>query len=110
MADDTVLELTDDNFEAEVLKADLPVLVDFWAEWCMPCKMIASTIEELAKEFNGKIKVGKLDTDANRDVSVKFGITAIPTIILFEGGEVVKKFVGVTSKSEFASELQKVAG
>ncbi|MEE9211634.1 MAG: thioredoxin [Phycisphaeraceae bacterium] len=110
MADDAVLELTDDNFEAEVLKADLPVLVDFWAEWCMPCKMIASTIEELAKEFNGKIKVGKLDTDANRDVSVKFGITAIPTIILFEGGEVVKKFVGVTSKSEFASELQKLAG
>ena len=110
MADGIVLELTDDNFEAEVLKADLPVLVDFWAEWCMPCKMIASTIEELAKEFNGKIKVGKLDTDANRDVSVKFGITAIPTIILFEGGEVVKKFVGVTSKSEFASELQKLAG
>ena len=110
MADNGVLELTDDNFEAEVLNAKVPVLVDFWAEWCMPCKMIAPTIDELAREFAGKVKVGKVDTDANRNVSMKFGITAIPTIMLFHNGQVVKKFVGVTQKSEFVSELQRLTG
>jgi len=109
MASESVLELTDDNFETEVISSDKPVLVDFWAEWCMPCRMIAPTIEELAGEYEGKVKVGKLDTDANRDVSVKYGISAIPTILLFKGGEVVKKFVGVTPKQEFAAELDKAA-
>ena len=110
MAGDSTLELTDDNFEQEVIQSDKPVLVDFWAEWCMPCRMLAPTIDELAKEFDGKVKVGKVDTDSNRDVSMKFGISAIPTIILFRGGQVVRKFVGVTPKKEFVSELQKVAG
>ncbi len=105
MASDAVLELTDDNFESEVIGSDVPVLVDFWAEWCMPCKMIAPTIDELANEFHGKVKVGKVDTDANRDVSVKFGINAIPTVMLFKGGEVIQKFVGVTPKAEFATAL-----
>jgi len=109
MASDTVVELTDDNFDQEVLQSDKPVLVDFWAEWCMPCRMIAPTIDEIADEYAGKVKVGKLDTDANRDVSMKFGISAIPTIILFDGGEVVKKFVGLTQKPEFVAELDKVA-
>ncbi len=109
MASDAVLELTDDNFETEVLNSDQPVLVDFWAEWCMPCRMIAPTIEELAGEYQGKVKVGKVDTDANRDVSVKFGINAIPTILLFKGGEVVQKFVGVTPKQEFAKALDDAA-
>ena len=109
MAGDGVLELTDSNFEAEVLKSDKPVLVDFWAEWCMPCRMLAPTIDELAKEFVGKVKVGKVDTDSNRDVSVKFGISAIPTIILFKDGQVVRKFVGVTPKKEFVAELQKAS-
>jgi len=107
MASDNVLELTDDNFEQEVLQSDKPVLVDFWAEWCMPCRMLAPTIDKLADDFSGKVKVGKVDTDANRDVSMKFNISAIPTIILFKGGEVEKKFVGVTSEEEFASELSK---
>ncbi|MEO0586864.1 MAG: thioredoxin [Planctomycetota bacterium] len=107
MASDAVIELTDDNFETEVEKADQPVLVDFWAEWCMPCRMIAPTIEQLADEYAGKVKVGKVDTDANRDISVKYGISAIPTIILFKGGEVVHKFVGVTAKADFAGELDK---
>ncbi|MEM6332236.1 MAG: thioredoxin [Planctomycetota bacterium] len=107
MASEAVIELTDDNFETEVENADQPVLVDFWAEWCMPCRMIAPTIEQLADEYAGKVKVGKVDTDANRDVSVKYGISAIPTIILFKGGEVVRKFVGVTAKAEFAGELDK---
>ena len=87
MASDAVLELTDANFESEVLNADQPVLVDFWAEWCMPCRMLAPTIDELADEFKGKVKVGKVDTDANREITVKYGINAIPTVILFAGGE-----------------------
>jgi thioredoxin 1 len=107
MASDAVLELTDANFESEVENADVPVLVDFWAEWCMPCRMLAPTVEELADEYQGKAKVGKLDTDANREVSVKYGISAIPTIILFNKGQVVRKFVGVTPKADFAAELDK---
>ena len=107
MASESVLELSDDNFETEVLGSDKPVLVDFWAEWCMPCRMLAPTIESLATEFQGKVKVGKVDTDSNRDVSMKFGISAIPTIILFNKGQVVRKFVGVTPKQEFVSELNK---
>ena len=109
MASDAVLEMTDAQFDAEVLQSDLPVLVDFWAEWCQPCRMLAPTIDELATEFTGKVKVCKLDTDANREVPVKFGISAIPTIILFKDGEVLRKFVGVTPKQEFVAELMKVA-
>ena len=108
MASELVLELTDDNFETEVVSSDVPVLVDFWAEWCMPCRMLAPTIEELASEFEGKVKVGKVDTDANREVSVKYGINAIPTIILFQNGEVLKKFVGVTPKTDFVDELNAI--
>ena len=109
MANETVLELTDANFDAEVVNGDQPVLVDFWAEWCMPCRMLAPVIDELATEYDGKVKVGKVDTDANKDVSMKFGISAIPTIILFNKGEVVKKFVGMTPKDEFKAELDKVS-
>lgn len=108
MAGESVLELTDDNFETQVLKSDKPVLVDFWAEWCMPCRMIAPTIDELAREFSGKVKVGKVDTDANRNVSVQFQINLIPTILLFNNGQVVHKFVGVTQKQEFIKELNKL--
>ena len=110
MAGDAVLEFTDENFEQEVIQSGTPVLVDFWAEWCMPCKMLAPTIEELAQDFSGRVKVGKIDTDANREVSVKYGISAIPTIIVFKDGEMVKKFVGMTAKQEFADELEKLAG
>ncbi len=110
MASEAVLELTDDNFEAEVLNSDVPVLVDFWAEWCMPCRMLAPIVDELADEFAGKVKVGKVDTDANRDVTVKYGINAIPTIILFNGGEVSQKFVGMTSKDDMAAALNEAAG
>jgi thioredoxin 1 len=108
MANENVHEFTDANFKSEVMEADQPVLVDFWAEWCMPCRMLAPVIDELATEYDGKVKVGKVDTDANRETSVNLGISAIPTIILFKGGEVVKKFVGVTPKAEFASELDSV--
>ena len=110
MASANVREFTDENFEQEVLNSQTPVLVDFWAEWCMPCRMLAPTIDELAKEFAGKVKIGKVDTDSNRDVSMKFGISAIPTIILFKQGQIVRKFVGVTPKKEFVAELTKAAG
>ncbi len=101
MASQTVVEFTDANFDSEVLQSDVPVLVDFWAEWCQPCRMLAPTIDQLADEYEGKAKIGKLDTDANREVAVKFGISAIPTVILFKGGEVEKKFVGLTPKDQF---------
>lgn len=108
MASANVTEFTDANFQDEVLSANEPVLVDFWAEWCMPCRMLTPTIEQLAAEYAGKVKVGKLDTDNNRDVSVKYGIQAIPTVILFKGGEVKRKFVGLQSKGDFAAALDEL--
>src|SRR2546421_67625 len=105
MASENVSEFTDQNFEAEVLKSDKPVLVDFWAEWCMPCKMLTPTIEKLARDYAGKVKVGKVDTDANRDVSMKYGISAIPTVILFKGGQVAQKFVGLRQERDFRQAL-----
>ena len=100
MASSNVLELTDQNFAQEVLSGNLPALVDFWAEWCMPCRMLAPTIGEIADEYAGRVKVGKVDTDNNRDISMKFGISAIPTVILFKDGQVVKKFVGLQTKKD----------
>ncbi len=108
MASENVQEFTDTNFDADVIQSDVPVLVDFWAEWCQPCHMLAPTIDELAGDYKGKIKVGKVDTDSNREVSIKYGISAIPTIILFNGGEVVKKFVGLTSKEQFEAALNEL--
>jgi thioredoxin 1 len=105
MASENVKEFTDGNFESEVLKSEVPVLVDFWAEWCMPCRLLAPTIDKIAKDYNGKVKVGKLDTDANRDVSIKYGINAIPTVILFKGGQVVQKFVGMRKERDFTEAL-----
>jgi thioredoxin 1 len=105
MASENVMELTDQNFESEVLKSDKPVLVDFWAEWCQPCRMLTPTIEKLAKDYAGKVKVGKVDTDANRDVSMRFGISAIPTVILFKGGQVAQKFVGLRQEKDFKEVL-----
>jgi len=110
MAGENVLTLTDDNFDTEVINSDSPVLVDFGAEWCMPCKMLTPTIDELAAEYSGKIKVGKVDTDSNRDVATRYGITAIPTIMLFKGGQVAKKFVGLTSKKDFKTALDAQVG
>lgn len=103
-----VQEFTDANFEAEVLQSDKPVLVDFWAEWCMPCKMLAPTIDQIAEQFDGKVKVGKVDTDNNREISFKYGIQAIPTVILFQNGEPTQKFVGLKNKAEFEEALNAV--
>lgn len=109
MAGPDTLEFSDGTFDSEVLEADTPVLVDFWAEWCGPCKALGPIIDELATEYNGKVKVGKIDTDANREVSVRFSISAIPTVILFHNGEVVEKFVGLRSKKDFQTAIDRVA-
>ena len=100
------LEFTDDNFQTEVLDSDQPVLVDFWAEWCGPCRMLAPVIDELAEEFAGKAKVGKVDIDVNRDAAVNYGIQSIPSIIIFKNGEVVNKFVGISPKEELISAIE----
>lgn len=110
MASENVKEFTDSNFETEVLQSSEPVLVDFWAEWCQPCRMLAPTIERIAKDFSGKVKVGKLDTDSNRDVSIKYQINAIPTVILFKGGEVVDRFVGLRQEADFRKSLSEKGG
>ena len=100
--------ISDDSFEADVINAAEPVLVDFWAEWCQPCRMLAPTIDEIAGEYTGKAKVGKVDTDSNREISMQYGISAIPTVILFQGGEVKKKFVGLASKDQFATAIDEL--
>lgn len=109
MASEHVHEFTTDNFQAEVLDADKPVLVDFWAEWCMPCRMLAPTIDEIADEFAGKVKVGKVDTDANQPIGVQFEISAIPTVIIFHAGQPVRKFVGLTNKADLNAALSELA-
>lgn len=101
------LELNETNFEELVLKSDKPVLVDFWAEWCGPCRVIAPTIEELAKDYAGKAVVGKLNVDNNMSIASKFGIRNIPTLLIFKNGEVVDKHVGVASKNVLAEKLNK---
>lgn len=110
MASENVLELTDGNFQEEVLQSDVPVLVDFWAEWCMPCKMIAPTIDELADEYAGRIKVGKMDTDSNRETGMAHSISAIPTLMLFSKGEVVKRFVGLQQKADLQAAFDEILG
>ncbi|MFQ5494617.1 MAG: thioredoxin [Phycisphaerae bacterium] len=109
MAGPQTLEFSDDNFDEAVLSSDTPVLVDFWAEWCGPCKALAPVIDELATEYKDRVKIGKVDTDANKDVSVRFSVSAIPTVILFNKGEIVEKFVGLRGKKDFQRSLDKVA-
>lgn len=98
------VEITDKNFE-EVIKSDQPVLVDFWAEWCGPCKMIAPVVEELATEYDGKAVIGKVDVDSNPEVSAKFGIRSIPTLLVFKNGEIVDKQIGAVPKNVLSQKL-----
>ena len=100
-----VMEFSGDNFEAEVVNSDVPVLVDFWAPWCGPCKMIGPIIEELAGEFGDKVKIGKVNVDNNQDLAAKFGIRGIPTVMLFKGGESINSFVGLRPKEDLAAAL-----
>ncbi len=99
-------ELTDDNFEQEVLKSDVPVLVDFWAEWCAPCRAIAPAVEEIAEEYKGKAKVGKLDVDNNPKVAVEYGIRSIPTLLVFKNGEIAQQIIGAVPKAQLVSKLE----
>ncbi len=100
------LEITDANFDELVLKSDKPVLLDFWAEWCGPCRMVGPVVEELAKEYDGKAIVGKVNVDHNADISMKYGIRNIPTLLYFKNGQVVDKQVGVAPKAQLAAKLQ----
>jgi thioredoxin 1 len=101
-----VVHLTDSNFKKEVIDSDLPVLVDFWATWCGPCKMIANLVEELAKEFDQKIKVGKLDVDESPNISGQFGIMSIPTLMFFKKGKVMEQVVGALSKVDLKKKIE----
>ena len=104
------IQLTDANFEAEVVKSAQPVLVDFWAPWCGPCRMIGPVIEELAKEYAGKVKVCKLNTDEAQDTAGKYQISAIPTILLFKGGKMAEQLVGLQPKEEIKKHLDQLIG
>ncbi len=100
------LHLTDDMFENEVIKSDVPVVIDFWATWCGPCRMIAPIIEEMANEFEGKAKICKLDVDNNQQTAMQFGIRSIPTVLIFKNGEVVESIVGAVPKQQIVSKLE----
>ncbi len=108
MTGSDTLEFTDSSFEEAVLGADQPVLVDFGADWCAPCKVLGPVIDELAAEYAGKVRVGRVDTDANREVSVRFTVSAIPTVILFNKGEIVEKFIGLRGKKDFQAAIERV--
>ncbi len=101
----SVLKLTEENFEKEVMQSEKNVIVDFFATWCGPCKMMSPIIDEIAEELGDSVKVGKIDTDENLELAQKFGIMSIPTIMIFKNGSVVKTFVGVTSKSEIIDSI-----
>ena len=101
------LEFTNENFQQEVIESDKPVLVDFWAVWCGPCKMLTPTIEQLSSEYEGKVKVGKVNVDENQELAAQYGIMSIPTIMIFKGGQVVEQFIGVQPKTVYAEALNK---
>jgi thioredoxin 1 len=103
-----LLRITDANFETEVVGSKMPVLVDFFADWCGPCRMLSPIVEELARDYAGRIKVGKVDVDQNQGIAEKFGIASIPTVILFKGGKNVEKVIGLETKAELRKRLDKL--
>ena len=105
---ENVLQVSDDNFEAEVIKSDIPAMVDFWAAWCGPCRAIAPVVEELASDFAGKVKVAKMNVDENPKTPGQYGIRAIPTLIIFKDGEVADQITGAVSKSHLENALNKL--
>lgn len=107
MAAEGILELSDSVFESEVINSDKPVLVDFWAPWCGPCKALAPVIDEISKDNEGKVKVGKVNVDENPEISMKFGIRSIPTLIVFKDGDVLEQVIGAVPKSEIQKAIDK---
>ena len=103
-----LVEITDDNFDTEVLESKLPVLVDFWAEWCGPCKMISPIVEEIASDYNGKVKVGKVNIDYNQQVAMTYGIRGIPALLVFKSGSVANQIVGAVPKNHITQILDEV--
>lgn len=108
MAGANTLEFTDQNFDSMVLESDLPVLVDFWAEWCGPCKALGPVIDELAKDYAGRARIGKVNTDNNQNVSVRFSVSQIPTVMLFHRGQLIEKFIGLRGKKDFQTSIDKL--
>jgi thioredoxin 1 len=107
MAGDNTKTFTDASFDTEVLKSEVPVLVDFWAEWCGPCRMMSPTVDQVASDYAGKVKVGKLDVDSNQMTASRYGIRGIPTLLLFKGGNIVEQKVGAIGKTDFQKMLDK---
>jgi thioredoxin 1 len=108
MASPNILSLNKTNFAKEVLESPTPVLVDFWAEWCGPCKMIAPVLDELAEEFAGKARIGKVDVDADQELAAQYRVTSIPTLLFFKNGQVVEQLVGAKSKRELKASLERL--
>ena len=108
MSSPQIVTLTQDNFDAEVLKSAVPVLVDFWAEWCGPCKMIAPVLDELAGEYAGKVKIGKLNIDEHQGIAAQYSVRAIPTLLLFSKGQVTEQMVGLRSKRDLKASFDRV--
>jgi thioredoxin 1 len=100
------IEITDANFEQEVLKSDVPVLLDFWAVWCGPCKMIAPFVQEIANEYEGKVKVGKVDVDNNPQTSMTYGIRSIPTLLIFKNGKIADQIIGAVPKNTIVNKIE----
>src|SRR5258708_22338422 len=110
MASPNIITLTKENFEQEVLKSSTPILVDFWAEWCGPCKMIAPILDELADEYSGRVNIGKVNIDDHQNLATEYGVRAIPTLLLFQNGQVAQQIVGLRSKRYLKASFDKLAG
>jgi thioredoxin 1 len=110
MAGNGIIEVTDANFDQDVLKSEQPVLVDFWAKWCGPCRALAPIVDELAQEYSGKVKIGKMDVDHNSSTPMRYGVRGIPTLLVFKGGQVKEQIVGYVAKEKIQAAIDKHVG